>query len=128
MSDGPTPRDLLAEMLYLRDHWRDGKAASKSWWDALPDHARTRYQRDADHLLASPALDALVAERVAALAEDEAVVERMAERWWENETGETDRWEDLDADEREAVVENSYILDHLRALAAALAERRPSDD
>lgn len=41
-------------------------------------------------------------------ASREAMIEDYAAFWWAQETGETDRWEDLDADERENVIENSY--------------------
>lgn len=37
----------------------------------------------------------------------DVVIESYAAFWWNESTGETDRWEDLDAEEREAVVENS---------------------
>lgn len=34
-------------------------------------------------------------------------IESYAAYWWTENTGESDRWEDLDAQEREAVIENS---------------------
>lgn len=37
-----------------------------------------------------------------------AVIADYAAWWWSQESGETETWGELDADEREAVIENSY--------------------
>lgn len=37
-----------------------------------------------------------------------ALIAAYASFWWAQESGETERWEELDAAEREAVIENSY--------------------
>lgn len=51
--------------------------------------------------------------------------EEYAAFWWQRETGETDEWADLNAREREAVIENSYaetVVDWLAAHEQALRE------
>lgn len=60
------------------------------------------------------------------MSDAETLTTYLARAWWERETGETDRWEDLDAIEREAAVENSYAEGHAEAVLASdwLAEVR----
>lgn len=53
-----------------------------------------------------------------------ALREAMLRRWWMDQTGpEADRWETLDADERENVAENSYADTFLAAVLDFLAAR-----
>ena len=54
--------------------------------------------------------DAYAAGRLAVVRPDrEAVIERLAARWWDLNTGDTDTWESLTPDEREAVVDNENL-------------------
>jgi hypothetical protein len=64
-------------------------------------------------------------ERVTLSDEERARVREYAAFWWQRETGETDEWAGLAAEEREAVIENSYaetVVDWLAAREQALRE------
>ena len=101
-----TAREVLARTLRQIENDAAGIVAPGPF-EALSDMAQCMWLDQAGRLLASPALDAVVAERVAALAEDEALIARLY---------------------RESRGSRSLgdIRMVLRALAAALTERSQS--
>lgn len=107
----PTPRDLLAEALcheYHPMHWDVAYGNRAKPCQACVIHAA--------RLLASPALDALVAERVAALAEGHAALVGLARGMFPTADG-------LRDPEAWAYQAAGQVREFL---AAALTERRPS--
>ena len=123
---GVTTRDALAKALCASED-----VSTPTTWDHLTEWRRDRYREQADRLLASPAIDVVLAERVAALSVAGRLLERVAA------TKQNLRCEALPdhlANLRDDLAfdklrpqyqaqERADAAEWLRALAAALSER-----
>lgn len=115
----PTTRELLAEVLHQHILFGYGECACGALMKERGKYSFEHREHLADAILASPAIDAIVAERVAALAEDEAALNAV----WD--AMESHGHNGIECRPEKPMDYTAVYVIH--ALAAVLAERRSSD-